>query len=133
MTCFIGIGSNLGNRKAKIRQAVQKINQLPGTRVIRISPLIETKPMGGPAAQRNFLNACLKLKTRLKPLALLSGLQKIEQDLGRPKKHIRFGARTIDLDILFYADRRIKNKRLRVPHPRIFAREFVVRPLLEVL
>ena len=131
--CYLGIGSNLGNRKNNIKLALQKINRLKETRVIKASRIIETEPIGGPANQGKFLNACLEVKTNLTPLALLNKLKKIEAQLGRPIKHSRFGPRTIDLDILFYGDRIINKKELKIPHPRILKRKFVLEPLLEIL
>lgn len=131
--CYLGIGSNLGNRQKFIRLALQKINQLKSTKIIKVSKIIETKPIGGPVGQGKFLNAALKLRTNLAPSNLLKELKRIEQELGRPKRHIRYGSRTIDLDILFYGDRLINRKDLKVPHPKIFEREFVMKPLLEIL
>lgn len=131
--CCLGIGSNLGDRRKNIKIAIEKINRLKGTRVIKISKIRETKPLGGLPAQGKFLNAVLKIQTNLAPLTLLKNLQKIERQLGRPKKHIYHGARIIDLDILFYGSEVIKTKNLNVPHPRIWEREFVMRPLLEVI
>lgn len=133
VACFVGIGSNLGDRHKNIKSAVNKINRLKGTRVIKISRIIETEPHEGPLGQGRFLNACLKITTALAPLILLKNLQKIEIGLGRPKIHIHYGPRTIDLDILFYGNRVIKKKDLLIPHPKICERDFVMRPLLEVL
>lgn len=133
VTCYLGIGSNLGNRQKFIRLALQKINQLKGTKIIKVSKIIETEPIGGPVGQGKFLNAALKLKTNLSPIGLLKKLKIIEQGLGRPQKHIRYSPRTIDLDILFYADRLINRKDLKVPHPKIFEREFVIKPLLKII
>ena len=131
--CYLGIGSNLGERRKNIKLALQKINRLEGTKVIKVSKIIETDPIGSPSNQGRFLNAALKIKTGLAPSALLKKLKTIETELGRPKKHIRYGPRTIDLDILFYADKIINRKDLKVPHPKIFAREFVLKPLSEII
>lgn len=130
--CYLGIGSNLGNKQKNIAAAIDKVSKLKGTKVLRTSSLIKSKPAGGPAGQPAFLNAALKIKTNLPPSALLSKLKLIEKELGR-KKTMRFGPRIIDLDILFYADRAINTKKLNVPHPRMFEREFVLRPLLEII
>ena len=132
MVCYIGIGSNLGDRRKNIKLAVQKIKALEKTKVIRLSRIIETLPQGGPSRQGKFLNAVLKIKTKISPSALLGKLKSIEKELGR-KRTVRWGPRLIDLDILFYADKVINRKNLKIPHPRIFEREFVVRPLLEVI
>ncbi|MCM8795244.1 MAG: 2-amino-4-hydroxy-6-hydroxymethyldihydropteridine diphosphokinase [Candidatus Omnitrophica bacterium] len=133
VVCYLGLGSNLGNRHKNIALAVSKIKELKRTQVIKISHLYETKPVGGPKGQGKFLNAALKIKTSLTPYKLLKALKKIERELGRSGTYIRWGPRVIDLDILFYADRFIKNKRLKIPHPKVFVREFVWRPLLEIL
>ncbi len=131
--CYLGIGSNLGNRKRNIKLALQKINRIKETRIIKLSKIIETKPVGSHSRQGKFLNACLKIKTNLTPITLLNKLKKIETQLGRPAKHIRYGPRTIDLDILFYGDKIVNRKDLKIPHPRIFERKFVIKPLLEIL
>ncbi len=133
VVCYLGIGSNLGNRRENIRLALEKIKELKGTKVIKVSKIIETRPLRCSRAQANFLNAVLKIKTNLAPLSLLRKLQNIEAALGRPKKHIRWGPRTIDLDILFYGDKIINRKELTVPHGRVFEREFVLKPLAEIV
>lgn len=115
-----------------IRLAIEKISRLKGTTVLGVSRIIESKPQGGPAGQGKFLNAALKLKTNLPASSLLKQLKQIERELGR-KKTVRYGPRTIDLDILFYGDKIINRKELRVPHPKIFERLFVSRPLLEII
>lgn len=132
VTCYLGVGSNLGNRRKNIRLAIKKINSLKSTKVIEISRMVETKPVGGPAGQRDYLNGVIKIKTGIHPHPLLKEFKKIEKDLGR-KKTVRYGPRTIDLDILFYADKIINSKSLQVPHSKIFEREFVLKPLLEVI
>jgi len=133
VTCYLGIGSNLGNRKKNITLALGKIKRLKDTKLIRASKFIQTDPVGGPAGQGKFLNAAAKISTVLLPTTLLKELKKIEVSLGRPAKHARWDARTIDLDILFYGNKIVKRKNLVIPHPRIFERDFVVKPLLEVI
>lgn len=130
--CYIGIGSNLGDRQKNIKTAIKKIKELKDTRLIKVSTFSETKPVGGPPAQGNYLNGALKIKTLLSPKALLKNLKKIEQELGRTKT-VRYGPRTIDLDILLYSDKIISTKELTIPHPRMFEREFVLKPLLEII
>lgn len=132
VVCFLGVGSNLGNKRRNIKQAIRKINLLKNTRVLKQSKLIETEPVGAPLNHPKFLNSALKISTGLSPLNLLNGLKTIEKELGR-KHTVRNGPRTIDLDILLYADKVIKNKGLVIPHPRMFARNFVIRPLLEII
>jgi dihydroneopterin aldolase/2-amino-4-hydroxy-6-hydroxymethyldihydropteridine diphosphokinase len=130
--CYLGIGSNLGDRHKTIKLAVKEINALKDTKVIRSSRVVQTEPIGGPAGQPKFLNAALKIKTELSPLDLLKQLKRIEKKLGR-KKTVRFGPRIIDLDILFYASKIINTKILKIPHPEVFNRKFVMKPLLEIL
>jgi 2-amino-4-hydroxy-6-hydroxymethyldihydropteridine diphosphokinase len=130
--CYLGIGSNLGNRRKNIKSAIEKIGALKGTRLLKASSIIETKPVGGPAGEPDYLNCCLKISTGFTPRELFKKLQDIEVALGRPRKHPRFDRRTIDIDILFFADKIINTKELIVPHPRIFERDFVLRPLMEI-
>ena len=97
--CYIGVGSNLGDRVKNIKSAIKEIGALKRTKVMKASKLIETKPVGGLKLQPKFLNAALKIKTSLFPVALLKNLKIIEKQLGRVKT-VRNGPRTIDLDIL---------------------------------
>ncbi|MFA4889029.1 MAG: 2-amino-4-hydroxy-6-hydroxymethyldihydropteridine diphosphokinase [Candidatus Omnitrophota bacterium] len=130
--CYLGLGSNLGNRRKNISMALEKIKALPQTKILKASRLMATQPQGGPVGQGEFLNAVLKIKTSLSPAILLKKLKIIEQQTGR-KKSPRWGPRIIDLDILFYGNSFIKRKGLSIPHPRLFEREFVIKPLLGVL
>lgn len=120
------------DRHINIKSAVKKISELKETQAIKLSKIIETEPIGGPPGQRKFLNAVLKIRTNLSPATLLKELKKMEKSLGR-KECVRFGPRVIDLDILFFGGKVINTKSLKVPHPRMFEREFVLRPLLEVI
>lgn len=131
-TCYIGVGANLGNRRKNIKLAIRKITALRKTKVIKVSKLIKSDPVGGPSGQGKFLNGALKIKTKLSALTLLKELKNIERQLGRVRT-VRNGPRVIDLDILLYADKIINTKKLIIPHPRMFFRDFVIRPLLEVL
>lgn len=133
VTCYLGIGSNLGNRRENIKQALQKLNALKATKVILLSKIIETEPVGGPSGQTKFLNAALKIKTSIGPLILLKKLKEIEKELGRTNGYISNGPRTIDLDILFYGDKVMNRKDLKIPHPKAFGREFVTMPLWGIL
>lgn len=130
--CYLGLGSNLEDRRKNIKAALKKISDLKGTRIIKLSRIIETDPVGGPRKQGKFLNAALKIQTRLTPVVLLRRLKGIEQDLGR-KSRRRLWPRPIDLDILLYENRTIRRKNLIIPHPRIFDRRFVLEPLAELL
>ena len=131
-TCFLGIGSNLGDRRKNIRLALEKISRLKNTKIIKVSKIAETVPLGGPSGQGKFLNAVLKINTNLTPLKLLKQLQKIENELGR-RRTVRWGPRTIDLDILLFGDKVIEGKELKIPHPRLMRRDFVLKPLLNLL
>ncbi|MFA4989488.1 MAG: 2-amino-4-hydroxy-6-hydroxymethyldihydropteridine diphosphokinase [Candidatus Omnitrophota bacterium] len=130
--CYLGVGANMGNRRLQIKQAVKKVNLLQNTKVLKRSALIQTEPVGGPPGQPKFLNAALKIQTGLTPLKLLRALKTIEKELGR-KKSVRNAPRTIDLDILLYGERVIREKKLLVPHPRMFVRDFVSGPLLKII
>lgn len=131
--CYLGIGSNLGNRRENIKLALRKINRLKDTKVIKVSKIIETKPVGAPSRQEKFLNAAAKIETNLAPVVLLNKLQCIEVELGRAKRHRRYGPRTIDLDILLYGEKLVNRKNLIIPHPRLFEREFVLKPLAQII
>ncbi|MDD5044911.1 MAG: 2-amino-4-hydroxy-6-hydroxymethyldihydropteridine diphosphokinase [Candidatus Omnitrophica bacterium] len=131
--CDLGLGTNLGNRKRLLDLALGEIRNLKGTKIIKISRVIESKPVGGPAGQGEFLNAALKIKTHLLPLSLLRHLKTIERKLGRPQRYPRYAPRVMDIDILFYADKKLSTKLLKIPHPKVFGRDFVMRPLLEIL
>lgn len=128
--CYIGIGSNLGDRRGYIDRAIDALRKRADTRVGRISSIYETAPVGG-VAQGPYLNGVFELSTSLDPRALLAVLQGIERSLGRVRAG-RNAPRTIDLDILYYGDRRIDETDLTVPHPRLFEREFVLRGLREL-
>lgn len=130
--CYLGIGSNVGNRRKNIKTAIDKIRKLATTRLIKASRIIETEPVGGPSGQPKFLNACVKIQTRIPPRKLLTNLKKIEKELGRTAS-VRNGPRTIDLDILLYGTQTINTRSLVIPHPRMFEREFVLKPLGEVI
>lgn len=131
--CYIGVGTNLGDRHKNITLAKKRVNQLPQTKIIRVAKVIETKPVGGPKHQPRFLNTVFKIKTGLAPRDLLKQLKRVERGLGRKKTSWRYGPRPIDLDILFYADRSVSSRELIIPHPKIFQREFVLKPLAELL
>lgn len=128
--CYIGVGSNLGDRQENIRLAIDKINRLKNTKVAKISSIIETEPVGG-SPQGRFLNAAIEIQTELSPQQLLNNAQNIENELGRVRT-IKNGPRTIDLDILLFDNQKIREKDLIVPHPKILEREFVLVPLREI-
>jgi len=129
--CYIGIGSNLGNPVEKAQQAIVALRQLPNCSMVNASSLYCSKPMG-PSDQPDYINAVVKLKTDLTPLALLDVLQNIELTYGRVRKDERWGPRTLDLDILLIDNLHIENQRLTVPHYGMCDREFVLYPLFEI-
>jgi 2-amino-4-hydroxy-6-hydroxymethyldihydropteridine diphosphokinase len=130
--CYLGVGSNLGNRQKNIKLALKKINDLEETRIIKSSRIFETEPVGSLRAQPKFLNSALKVETGLSATSLLENLKKIEKELGRVKT-FRCGPRVIDLDILLYGDKIINKPGLNIPHPKMFEREFVLQPLREII
>ncbi|MBF6634600.1 MAG: 2-amino-4-hydroxy-6-hydroxymethyldihydropteridine diphosphokinase [Planococcus sp. (in: Bacteria)] len=127
---YLSLGSNMGDRFEMLRQAVAQLVEHPAVTVTRISSLYETDPVGY-TDQEPFLNMVVQLETELTAMALLDVCQTIEQSLNR-KRLVRWGPRTIDLDILLYNQDRIEAARLTVPHPRMNERAFVLIPLLEI-
>lgn len=130
-TAYIALGSNLGDRAANLREAIEAIGREPGVRVLRVATPIETRPVGCPPGSTPFLNAAAALSTELEPLALLDVLLRIEQSLGR-RRSVRNAPRQIDLDLLLFGDQVITSGRLLLPHPRLHERAFVLRPLEEI-
>ena len=131
VTCYIGLGSNLGKREENIKSALAYIESMRKARVINLSRFYETEPQGGPADSPRFINAVAKIRTELSPVKLFRELKILEARLGR-KDTKRFGPRIIDLDILFYANKRINLPFLKIPHPNLRERDFVLKPLKEV-
>jgi 2-amino-4-hydroxy-6-hydroxymethyldihydropteridine diphosphokinase len=130
VTCYLSLGSNLGERQENIVEAIRRIKKLKDTLVTKVSSNIETEPVGGPL-QGKFLNAAIEIQTNLSCRQLLKHLQAIEQELGRVRT-VKDGPRIIDLDILLYADYKINEADLIIPHPRMKEREFVILPLKEI-
>lgn len=130
MRAYIGLGSNLGEREDNIRAALEAIADLPDTDLVRVSSLYDTEPVGE-VEQPNFLNAAVMVDTELDARTLLWNLMLIEKRLGRVRTQ-RWGPRTIDLDLLLYGDELIEDDDLRVPHPEIIRRSFVLVPLVEL-
>jgi 2-amino-4-hydroxy-6-hydroxymethyldihydropteridine diphosphokinase len=128
---FIGIGSNLGDRRANCREARQHVAQLPKTRVVKESSLYESEPHGD--AKTWFGNSVVEVETELAPAELLKALKQIETTMGRKRvKGKRWGSRIIDLDILFFDNETIDKRNLKIPHPRVPQRRFVLVPLSEL-
>jgi 2-amino-4-hydroxy-6-hydroxymethyldihydropteridine diphosphokinase len=128
---FVGVGSNLGDREATIARAVDLLRDEQGIEVIAVSSLIETEPWGY-VDQPRFVNGALELRTSLPPRRLLERLLAVEQALGRARDTVRYGPRTIDLDLLLYGQVRVQEPGLTVPHPRLHEREFALLPLQEL-
>ena len=127
---YVGLGSNLNDREDNIRRAIRRLGERADVRVERVSSLYESEPVGI-TDQPLFLNAAARLSTGLKPDELLDALQAVERLLGR-RRTVRWGPRTIDLDLLLYEDVIIDQPRLVVPHPEMTRRAFVLVPLAEI-
>ncbi len=127
---YVALGSNVGDRDGFLRLARQRIDELPTTRIVRESRVEETAPIG-PAEQGAYLNQMLAVETELMPEALLAALQAIEQEAGRTRE-LRWGPRTLDLDIVLFERQRVSVPALRVPHPEIPNRDFWRRQLAEL-
>ena len=126
----VSIGSNLGQRDQNCEQAVERLANLDATRLIARSSLFETEPEGV-TDQPAFINLAVVLETEKTAAELLKGMLAIEADLGRVRT-IRWGPRTIDLDLLLFGDQIITSSELTVPHPRMHERRFVLAPLAEL-
>lgn len=129
-TVFLGIGSNMGNKKQYLDDAVKALKEADGCRVCKVSSYIETLPYGY-ENQDNFLNGCVEMETLLDPQQLLETLHRIEAQADR-KREIRWGPRTLDLDILLYDDWIVNTETLHVPHIEMHKRAFVLDPMAEI-
>lgn len=133
MRAYVGLGANLGDREDTIRRAVALVDELAGVDVVSVSSLRETEPWG-PVEQPRYLNGAVAVETDLPPRELLDALLEIERRLGRARDdEERWGARTIDLDLLLYGDELVDEPGLVVPHPRLLEREFVLEPLADLV
>jgi 2-amino-4-hydroxy-6-hydroxymethyldihydropteridine diphosphokinase len=128
---YVGVGANLGDRRATIERAIELLEATPGVEVLAVSALRETDPVGY-EAQPRFLNGALELETTLTARELLDALLAVERELGRTRDGPRFGPRTIDLDLLVYGDEQIDEPGLTVPHPRLHERRFALEPLADL-
>jgi 2-amino-4-hydroxy-6-hydroxymethyldihydropteridine diphosphokinase len=129
--CLIGLGSNLGDREGLLHEALIGLQRHGNIEVLRWSRYYETLPVGGPPGQAAYLNAAAVLRTSLSPRALLAELQGVEIGLGR-QRNVRWGARTVDLDLLLYENLTVADPDLVIPHPRMAWRRFVLEPAAEV-
>jgi len=129
-TCYIALGSNRNNPLQQVSQAVEEITALQNCHLKHCSPWYQTVAIG-PAGQPDYINGVIEIDTTLQPLELLNALQAIENAHHRVRTE-RWGARTLDLDILLYGNEQILNKRLAIPHPEIANRNFVLYPLADI-
>ncbi|MCW9136341.1 2-amino-4-hydroxy-6-hydroxymethyldihydropteridine diphosphokinase [Staphylococcus haemolyticus] len=127
---YLGLGSNIGDRKQQLLKAIDLIGNIKGIKVTKQSSIYETAPIGY-TDQPNFLNLCLEIETELSPQQLLKYCLDIEQQLHRVRE-IRWGPRTLDIDILLYSDNIIETDNLSIPHPRMQERAFVLIPLNDI-
>jgi len=128
---YIALGSNMGDRELNLLRAIAEIGRLPGSKVTGLSSFYETSPVGV-TEQATFFNAVLRLHTSLSPYELLERLLRIETDVFGRTRTIHWGPRRIDLDLLLHGETTISDDRLKVPHPRMSERRFVLQPLCEI-
>ncbi|PCJ36876.1 MAG: 2-amino-4-hydroxy-6-hydroxymethyldihydropteridine diphosphokinase [Cellvibrionales bacterium] len=127
---YLGLGSNLNSPPRQIRAALRAIAKLPGTQLVRCAPWYRSIAIG-PGSQGRYINTVAEIDSVLKPRILLQALQQIEKQQGR-KRIVRWGPRTLDIDILLYAHQTLNTQRLQIPHPRLGERNFVLRPLADI-
>jgi 2-amino-4-hydroxy-6-hydroxymethyldihydropteridine diphosphokinase len=128
---FLGLGSNVGDRLANLRAAVEELGTR-GIRVVRRSSVYQTEPQGEVLDQPDFLNACVEVETAFDPEALLDACKSVERDIGRAPGGVRHGPRPIDVDLLLLDDIEYKSDRLVLPHRDLLVRRFVLAPLVEL-
>lgn len=129
---YVGLGSNLDEPVAHVQQALAQLDAIPQTHLIVASRLYRTAPLG-PQDQPDFINAVAGLRTDLAPRNLLAELQRLEATHGRVREGLRWGPRTLDLDLLLYGDLQMDEPDLRIPHPGMTTRAFVLKPLQELV
>lgn len=127
---YLGIGTNIGNREENLKNALASLNLLPLTKVTNVSKVYETEPVGY-ANQDDFLNIAVEIETELTAQNLLGACLGVEAGLGRVRQ-IKNGPRIIDIDLLLYEDEECDTPTLILPHPRMFERDFVLQPLLDI-
>ncbi len=131
MRAYVAIGANLGDRLATLRAAIDALAKAEKLLVQATSPLYETAPVGGPEEQPSYLNAVIQIETERSAHDLLDFLLSVERENNRTRD-VRWGPRTLDLDILFYGGLVTADSRLEVPHPRLHQRRFVLQPLADI-
>jgi 2-amino-4-hydroxy-6-hydroxymethyldihydropteridine diphosphokinase len=130
-TGYLGLGSNIGDRRAHLESAVGELGD-HGVEVVMSSSVYETEPVGLVLDQRSFFNACLRVRTSHEPQQLLDACKSVERELGRAAGGPRHGPRVIDVDLLLLGDLEYRSPRLTLPHAEVSARRFVLVPLLEL-
>ena len=130
-TAFVAFGSNLGDRRRTIERALRVLSGADGVALSAVSGLYETEPVGGPAGQRPYLNGVARLETALSPAALLALLRRVERAHGR-RRRVKWGPRTLDLDLIAHGRARVRSTRLTLPHPRYHERRFVLAPFRDL-
>jgi 2-amino-4-hydroxy-6-hydroxymethyldihydropteridine diphosphokinase len=128
---LLGLGSNVGERRANLQSAVDAL-PAAGVEVLASSSTYDTDPVGEVLDQPTFLNACLRVRTALEPLALLDAVKRLESELGRDRPAVRHGPRTIDIDILLLGSLELGHERMSLPHGQLLSRRFVLIPALEL-
>ena len=131
ITAYIALGSNLGDRSANLRAAIELLGVTPGVEIVGVSRDLENPAVGGPVASPPFINAVAEVRTMLPAAQLLIALLDVEKRLGRVRVH-RWEPRLIDLDVILYGDKLIESDTLTVPHPLMHRRRFVLEPLAEI-
>jgi len=127
---YIGIGSNLGKKKENYLEALARIARIPGTKIIKESSLYESEPLG--ESKEWYVNGVIQIETELRPDLLLQKCKNIERAMGRKKVRKRWAARIIDLDIILYNNLKLEKGSLKIPHPEMHKRKFVLIPLSEI-
>ncbi|HSU67064.1 MAG TPA: 2-amino-4-hydroxy-6-hydroxymethyldihydropteridine diphosphokinase [Tepidisphaeraceae bacterium] len=128
---FVALGANLGDRAGNIAAALDRLRGIEGIRVIRVSHLLQNPAVGGPPDSPAFLNGVAEIETTLSPRELLMRLLDVEHDLGR-ERHAKWAPRNIDLDLILYGNEVVDEQDLKVPHPRMHERRFVLQPLAQL-
>ncbi len=128
---LLGLGCNLGERRAQLQAAVDGLPSV-GVTVLASSSTYDTDPVGEVTEQPAFLNACVRVQTALEPLALLDAAKRLERELGRDERSLRHGPRAIDIDILLLGELELAHERMTLPHEQLLTRRFVLIPALEL-
>jgi 2-amino-4-hydroxy-6-hydroxymethyldihydropteridine diphosphokinase len=128
---LLGLGSNVGDRRAQLQAAVDALPRI-GVRVVACSSTYDTDPVGEVTEQPSFLNACIRIETEMAPLELLDAVKGLERELGRSDAGVRHGPRAIDIDVLLLGEHQLSHPRMTLPHEQLLSRRFVLIPALEL-